>query len=370
MRQPTLGIIGEGQLAQLLGHSAYHLSLSTRCFSQKAKPPAEKTTTITRGNLNNEQQVTEFINQCDVVTFETEKIPAKPMAILKNHMDKPMRPSLLSLEVLQNRIREKQLFDDLGIPTPDTFAICSYDDLKTYRKHLNNKGILKKAYFGYDGKGQLRVDEQNKNDELWHQLAGQPAVLQELVEFDYEVSMIGARNKRNGIVFYPLIYNNHENGILKRSFFPYHHATLQAQAERYLTHLLEHLDYVGVLTMEFFVRNQTLIANEVAPRVHNSGHTTLEGANCSQFENHIRAICELPLIKPIANGFTVMHNIIGDKPQWSQWPDIPTLRYYDYGKESKPGRKLGHITINAFSESKVLAYEQNIDLTRVPLSYS
>lgn len=365
MKRPTLGIIGEGQLAQLLGHSAYHLSLDVLCFSQKASSPADKTTKIIQGSLDDEQQVTDFIHQCDIVTFETEKIPATPMAILNNHRDKPMRPGLFALDTFQNRISEKELFDDLAIPTPQTFAVYSYEDLKTARKQLNNNGILKVAYFGYDGKGQFKVDNQISNDELWQQLAGEPAVLQQFIDFDYEVSMIAARNKRDGIVFYPLVYNNHENGILKRSFFPYHHPTLQAQAERYLTHLLEHLDYVGVLAMEFFVKNQTLLANEVAPRVHNSGHVTLEGANCSQFENHIRAVCELPLIKPVANGFSVMRNIIGSKPDFLDWPDVPTLRYYDYGKEAKAGRKLGHMTINAFSEVKVLAYEQSLVQTMV-----
>lgn len=327
----TIGIIGGGQLAQLLALSAYHLGLNTLCFVDDANCPAKRTSPIFVAHLDDEKALDLFAHQVDVITIENENINTSTLDYLAKQ--KPVYPNVNAVKIAQDRLLEKQFFQTHNIFTTDFFAINSAADFMP--NHHN--GILKTRRFGYDSKGQMRVKSNTDLTNAWKAL-NKPAIFEAFVDFDYEVSLLIARNSQGDIQPFPLIHNEHQAGILRRSRFDERDALLQKQAESIGADILNALNYVGVLAIEFFVKDNLLIANEMAPRVHNSGHLTIEGCNVSQFEQHLRAITGKLLIVPKIIQSVEMHNIIGEWPK-----DLSLFQHvYDYGKKPREKRKLGH----------------------------
>lgn len=245
----------------------------------------------------------------------------------------------------QDRISEKKLFEKLGIPTTRYAAVDSAAALTRALRRVGLPGVLKTRRLGYDGKGQAVVRSAEEAAAAWSRLGGVPLIYEEFVPFDYEVSIIGARSRHGEVAIYPLNRNLHRDGILRLTLAPWSAPTLQRAAARHLRRVLEHFRYEGVLNIEFFVHRGRLLANETAPRVHNSGHWTIEGAATSQFENHLRAILGLPLGATRARGHAAMINLIGEMPSREQWLGNRELHWHDYGKTARPQRKLGHITV-------------------------
>ena len=275
--------------------------------------------------------------QVDVVTLENENIPDNVLSLLQQYVD--VLPGKAALSTSQDRWVEKSTFEQLGIPVPGFANITCAADIEAALNKLGCPAILKTRRFGYDGKGQFRLHTSSQTEEAWHAIGQQPAIVEGFVHFDKEVSQLAARNRQGDMVFYPLIHNHHEEGILRTSTFPYDDPELSALAQQHARSIMEHLDYVGVMAFEFFVSGKTLLANEIAPRVHNSGHLTIEGTQCSQFENHLRAITDLPLVKPHVTSTVRMENIIG---AWPETYHQQAEHVYDYEKSPRPNRKLGH----------------------------
>jgi 5-(carboxyamino)imidazole ribonucleotide synthase len=254
-------------------------------------------------------------------------------------------PPLRALAAAQDRLTEKRSFELLGIPTTKYAAVDSRETLELAVRNIGLPGVLKTRRLGYDGKGQFVLRKPADLDRAWEALGKAPLLYENLVPFDAEVSVIAVRGLDGATAFYPLNLNVHREGILRLTRAPYGNAALTRQAQRAARKLLEHFQYVGVLTIEFFVKRGKLIANEMAPRVHNSGHWTIEGAETSQFENHIRAIAGLPLGSTRARGHSAMINLISEMPARVPLLREAGLHWHDYGKSARPGRKLGHLTL-------------------------
>jgi 5-(carboxyamino)imidazole ribonucleotide synthase len=245
----------------------------------------------------------------------------------------------------QDRVAEKRLFERLRIPTTRWAAVESPRQLARALAAVGQPGVLKTRRLGYDGKGQAFIRGPEDAARAWSELGGVPLLYEEYVPFQCEVSIIGARSLRGELAVYPLCGNVHGAGVLRLTRAPYGPAAWQRRATAYLQRVLAHFHYSGILTIEFFVRRGRLIANEMAPRVHNSGHWTIEGAITSQFENHLRAILGLPLGATDARGFSAMVNLIGELPQRNRLLALAGVHLHDYGKSARPGRKMGHCTV-------------------------
>ncbi|MGB5580433.1 MAG: 5-(carboxyamino)imidazole ribonucleotide synthase, partial [Woeseia sp.] len=261
--------------------------------------------------------------------------------------DVAVYPPLAALQQAQDRLSEKKLFEELGIPLPRWWAVDSLADLEAAATHVGLPLVLKTRRFGYDGKGQRVIHKPEEFPDALENLPNRPLVAEQWIAFEREVSAIGVRGKDGEQAFYPLTENVHRQGILHTSCAPFDDTALARQAEDYLRRLLERLDYVGVLALEFFVRDNKLLANEFAPRVHNSGHWTIEGAVTSQFENHLRAVLGMPLGSTAARGHAGMLNLIGTMPTDPAAICATGAVLHDYGKKPRSGRKLGHITVIA-----------------------
>jgi 5-(carboxyamino)imidazole ribonucleotide synthase len=295
------------------------------------------------GELDDPLRLRELASSSDVLTFDWENVPGAALEPLERLT--AIRPPRRALEVSQDRLQEKALFTRLKIPVAAHAAIDSRDDLTRAARKLGFPGVLKTRRLGYDGKGQYTLRDPAGLDGAWAAIGGTGLIYEKFQAFSREVSLIGARSAAGQLVYYPLSANTHAGGVLRFCIAPYVNAALERSARRYLKRVMEALDYVGVLTIEFFVVGGRLIANEMAPRVHNSGHWTLDGCITSQFENHLRAICDLPLGATGALGQTAMINFLGQLPACEPLLAIDGLAYHDYGKEPRPGRKLGHCTI-------------------------
>lgn len=325
----TIGIIGGGQLAQLLAMSADTLGVETLCFVSEENCPAKYASSLFIGELSDEKSLAQFAQQVDVITIENENIDS---ACLKTcDVIKPVCPRPDAIAIAQDRLFEKHYFRKLHIPTVDFVEVHSVSDLEA------KNGFLKTRRLGYDGRGQIRITPNINLIHTWEKLLN-PAIFESFIDFETEVSQLIVRNAMGDIAFFPLIENTHQEGILRTSHFA-HLPHLEKSAQRYARRLAESLNYMGVLAVEFFVKNNQLIANEMAPRVHNSGHLTIEGCNVSQFEQHLRAILNLPLIQPKIVKSVEMMNIIGEWPR-----DLSQFhRVYDYRKAPRKNRKLGHV---------------------------
>ncbi|MEP6884299.1 MAG: 5-(carboxyamino)imidazole ribonucleotide synthase [Gammaproteobacteria bacterium] len=343
MKLSRVGIVGAGQLGRMLALAGYPLGIRCMFLDRSATAPAAQVAPILIGQLEDAAQLAALAAANDVVTFDWENIAGSALAPLEKLTK--VRPPRAALEVSQDRMAEKALFSRLRIPVAAHAAIDDKEQLQRAVRKLGLPGVLKTRRLGYDGKGQFIVHGPAQIDAAWAAIGGRDLIYEKFQEFSRELSIVGARTATGATVFYPLSANTHDGGILRYSIAPFANRKLERSARTYLKRVMLALDYVGVLTIEFFVVKGRLIANEMAPRVHNSGHWTIEGCVTSQFENHLRAICDLPLGSTRALGHTAMINFLGKMPDQERLLAIDGLAFHDYGKEPRPGRKLGHCTI-------------------------
>ena len=354
-RKTRIGILGAGQLALMLAEAVPTLTakvpgtqVEILCAGSPGDP-AEVIAPVLETDLTDAASVHRFAEHVDLLTVESENIDAKVLQGLN------LAPNAHAIGIAQDRLLEKRFFNDCGIQTAPFAPVDSVEDLQNAIAQLGLPAILKTRRMGYDGKGQVRLAHADEAAAAWIEVGEVPCILEGMVPFTAEVSLIAARNTDGDIVFYPLTENHHRAGILRISVAPCDCAELQPTAERYLRELLTRLDYIGVLAVEFFSLNGTLIANEMAPRVHNSGHWTIEGSASSQFENHLRALLGLSL-GPTNSRHTVMLNCIGTMPTPEDTARYPDLFRHDYGKEPRPGRKLGHLTFPETARTEDIAH--------------
>ncbi|MEM8682790.1 MAG: 5-(carboxyamino)imidazole ribonucleotide synthase [Pseudomonadota bacterium] len=335
----TVGIIGAGQLGMMLGEAAGALGIRCVFLDPSDKPPARSEGELIQAAFDDPAAIARLAARVDVITYEFENVPVS--AVRSIDAATPVYPPADALETAQDRLSEKRLFETLGIPLPAYRAVDSRDDLDAAASALGLPFVLKTRRFGYDGKGQFVIREASDVPTAWSELGGQPLIAEAWVAFDYEVSIIATRSIDGDIALYPLTRNTHANGILDTSVAPLANDALESLAGDYGRRLVTHFNYVGTVALELFVVGDRLLANEFAPRVHNSGHWTIEGTKTSQFENHVRAVSGLPLGDPAAIAHAGMKNLIGRMPM-GEFEGM-----HDYGKTERPGRKLGHITLTA-----------------------
>ena len=343
----TVGIIGGGQLGRMLGFAGRPLGLGFVFLEPAAAPPAAAAGDVLRGAFDSEDALASLAERADVVTYEFENVPVTAVEWLARRV--PAFPPAEALRHAQDRLLEKELFEALGVPVPAYRAVDNADALGDALDALGLPLVLKTRRWGYDGKGQAVLRTGDDVEPAWQRLGDKPLIAEAFVEFDRELSVIGARRADGETAVWPLVENRHREGILRVSTAPVEDAKATAAAGRYLRALLERLDYVGVLALELFQAGSRLLANEFAPRVHNSGHWTIEGAATSQFENHLRAILGMPLGPTHALGHAGMVNLIGHLPARPADLERAGFRLHEYGKMARPGRKLGHATTVAES---------------------
>ena len=338
-----IGIIGAGQLGRMLALAGYPLGLKFLFLDTSDQSPGGQIGDIVIGALDDRDGIARVAGDCDVVTVDVENVPADALAAVADRTT--LWPPVRALETAQDRLSEKTLFGELGIPTPAFRVVDDVGSLRSAAAELGLPAVLKTRRLGYDGRGQVMLSEGDDLAKAHERLGGLPMILEEKVPFDFEVSLIGARAADGRTAYYPLSHNTHHDGILRVSRAPYEDDGLEAQARNHVGRILEAFRYVGVLTVEFFVAGGRLLANEIAPRVHNSGHWTIEGAVTSQFENHVRAIAGLPLGDTSVTGHSAMVNFLGEMPARDAVLAIDRAHYHDYGKAPRPMRKLGHGTV-------------------------
>lgn len=339
----TIGVLGAGQLGRMLALAGYPLGMDFLFLDQAEGTPAHQVAPSLIGGFTDPALLAELAGHCEVITFDWENVPAAALDVLESRVR--IAPPRRALATAQDRLLEKELFAELRIPTNLNHPVDSATDLAEAVHRIGLPGVLKTRRLGYDGKGQFVLRKPADLEAAWQALGSAPLLYEQMVPFDYEVSAIGVRGQDGRFAMYPLNRNLHRDGILRLTRAPWKAPRLEAAARRVLRRVMEHFDYVGVLTIEFFVRRGQLLANEMAPRVHNSGHWTIEGAVTSQFENHLRAVAGLPLGETTARGHSAMINLISDMPDRTRLLAEPGLYMHDYGKQARPGRKLGHLTI-------------------------
>jgi 5-(carboxyamino)imidazole ribonucleotide synthase len=338
-----VGIVGAGQLGRMLALSGYPIGVHCLFLDRSADTPGAQVAPSLIGDLEDAALLAELASRSDVVTFDWENISGSALRPLEKITQ--VRPPRAALEVSQDRLAEKALFTRLKIPVAAHCAIDNREELIRATQKIGLPGVLKTRRLGYDGKGQHVLHAPADVDPAWAAIGGASLIYEKFQDFSREVSLVGVRSASGQAVFYPLSCNTHAGGILRYSTAPFTSARLERSARLYLKRVMNALDYIGVLTIEFFVVRGSLIANEMAPRVHNSGHWTIEGCVTSQFENHLRAVCDMPLGSTRALGHTAMINFLGLMPNRERLLAIDGLAYHDYGKTPRPGRKLGHCTI-------------------------
>lgn len=359
-RPVRVGVLGAGQLALMLAEAVPALAaklpqaqrVEVICAGS-AGDCAERVAPVFETDLTHAASVRAFAESVDLVTVESENIDAAVLEGLN------LFPNARAIGIAQDRLQEKSFFRECGIGTAPYQSVDSIADLQRAIAEVGLPAILKTRRMGYDGKGQVRIGDAGEAAAAWVEVGEVPCILEGMVRFRSEISLIAARNESGEIAFYPLTENHHRAGILRTSIAPCDCAALQPQAEAYMRELLVRLDYVGVLAVEFFNLDGALLANEMAPRVHNSGHWTIEGAATSQFENHLRALLGLPL-GSTASKPTVMLNCIGTMPLVEETARFPQLFRHDYGKEARPGRKVGHLTFPAEANAAIAYWQQRL----------
>lgn len=350
----TVGILGGGQLARMLALSGAPLGLRFQVMDPSADGCAGQVAPLMVAGYDDERALAEFAGRVDLATFDFENVPAAAAEWLAGKVG--VYPNPGALAVAQDRLSEKTLFRKLGIPVPAFEDVATREGLDTAIAKVGAPCILKTRRLGYDGKGQFRIRSAGDADAAWEALGAQAQavglILEAFVPFERELSVIAVRGRDGEFRTWPLTWNWHVDGVLSASLAPAPgvDAALEQAAAGYARRLAEELDYVGVFALELFCRDGGLMANEMAPRVHNSGHWTIEGAQASQFQNHLRAVAGLPLGATDAIGHACMLNWIGDMPDAA-----PVLReagghWHDYDKEARPGRKVGHATLRADSK--------------------
>ena len=332
-------------MGRMLALAGYPLGLRFRFLDPAPDAPAGHLAEHLIGGYTDLDLLDDFADGLDVVTYEFENVPVAAAKHLAQRV--PVYPPPIALATAQDRLTEKRFFTELDIPTPRFVPVDSRDDLAAAIAAIGLPGVLKTRRLGYDGKGQAMLRSAGDIDDVWQLLGRQPLIYEAFVPFDRELSILAVRGQDGATAFYPLVENHHREGILRLSLGPAPDCppALQQQAAAYAQRALDALGYVGVLAIELFQVGDALLANEMAPRVHNSGHWTIEGAVTSQFENHLRAVCGLPLGDTAPRGYAAMVNLIGALPERTAVLAIPGAHLHDYGKAPRPGRKLGHVTL-------------------------
>ena len=340
-----VGILGGGQLAQMLAQAASTLNIKCRVLDPSPEAPAKKVAEHICADYADPEALAKLIDGIDFLTYEFENIPTAALEFLPDTLQ--IAPHPRALFATQDRLREKNLFNSLGIRTAEFRPVSSVAELALAASELGFPSVLKTRSMGYDGKGQFVLKSENDIQTAFDTLDSTELILEGFVTFERELSIIGVRDNSGSTRCYPLVENIHKDGILRTSLAPaLEVSTVQQElAEDYFRRLTTELDYVGVLCIELFATSENLLANEYAPRVHNSGHWTIEGANSSQFENHIRAVCSMPLGDTSVVKHSVMINIIGSMPDPEKLAAVEGIQVHNYGKLPRPGRKLGHITV-------------------------
>jgi 5-(carboxyamino)imidazole ribonucleotide synthase len=340
-----IGIVGAGQLGQMLGIAANELGHSCRFLDPAVDPPAAGVGGTIRAAYDDSEALAELAADADVLSYEFENVPVDALAAIARRI--PVYPPPDALRLAQDRLSEKRLFERVGIPLPPYRPVGNRDELAAAADELGLPCVLKTRRFGYDGKGQVVLRSAADVARASQTLGDKRLIAEAWVPFDGELSIIAARALDGSTCTWPLTGNRHVDGILRSSVAPVEAPELSALAEAYAQRLLEELDYVGVLALELFATGKALLANEFAPRVHNSGHWTIEGSTTSQFANHVRAITGAALGLPDCPKFAGMVNLIGGIPEAVRRFADPRATLHDYGKSPRPGRKLGHVTVVA-----------------------
>ncbi|MGA2095567.1 MAG: 5-(carboxyamino)imidazole ribonucleotide synthase [Candidatus Acidiferrum sp.] len=351
----SIGILGGGQLGYMLALAGYPLGMRFRFLDPSPEAPVGRIAPRVTGDFADRGALDKFANGLQVVTYEFENVPFDSAQWLAKRVS--VYPPPAALETAQDRLREKQLFEKLKIPTTPYASLSSAYDLDTAIKKIGLPAVVKTRRMGYDGKGQWVLKTPEDVKAAKEILPKQAFVLEKFVAFERELSIIAVRGKSGETAFYPLVENYHREGILRLSLAPARSVApeIQRAAEYAAVQVLDSLNYVGVLAIEFFELDGELLANEMAPRVHNSGHWTIEGAVTSQFENHLRAISGLPLGQTTPIGASAMINLIGELPDMAEVLAVPSTHLHLYGKEPRPGRKLGHVTLRAPSVDRLFS---------------
>lgn len=346
----TVGILGGGQLARMLAVAGAPLGLRVLVMDSASDACAGQFAPMVVGDYRDEAALAEFASRVDVATFDFENVPAESARWLSSRVD--VFPNPRALATAQDRLAEKTLFRELGIPVPQFEAVDSLDALKAAAATIGLPCILKTRRLGYDGKGQFRIRDVADIDAAWTALGAQAAtvglILEGFVQFERELSVVAVRARDGEFRAWPLTENWHVDGVLSASLAPAKvDSAVAATAIDHARRLADALDYVGVFALELFCRDGELLANELAPRVHNSGHWTIEGSETSQFENHLRAVLGLPLGDTRMLGHACMLNWIGELPDAVAVLAEAGGHWHDYGKQSRDGRKVGHATLRA-----------------------
>jgi len=349
----TIGILGGGQLGYMLALAGYPLGLHFRFLDPSPEAPVGRIAQRVTAEYTDEAALEKFANGLELVTYEFENVPVEAAKFLAERV--PVYPPPAALEAAQDRLNEKGLFGKLGIATTEFAAVSNTRELDAAVKTIGLPAVVKTSRMGYDGKGQWMLRTAEDVSKAKSELPDVQLILERFVPFTRELSVLAVRSRSGEIAYYPLVENHHRGGILRLSLAPAPRLEPQIQrvAEDAARRVLESLKYVGVLAIEFFEFEGRLLANEMAPRVHNSGHWTIEGAITSQFENHLRAVLGLPLGSTGAAGYCAMLNLIGDLPESPEVLAVPDAHLHLYGKSPRPGRKLGHVTLRAASPERL-----------------
>jgi len=349
----TIGILGGGQLGYMLALAGYPLGLHFRFLDPSPEAPVGRIAHRVTADYTDESALDKFAHGLEVVTYEFENVPVQAARFLAERV--AVYPPAAALEEAQDRLREKRLFQKLGIPTTEFAEVLKRSELDAAVQRVGLPAILKTCRMGYDGKGQWLLRTREDVEKARLELPEVPLILEKFVPFRRELSILGVRARTGETAFYPLVENHHRGGILRLSLAPATElaAGLQMNAEDAARKVLQELNYAGVLCIEFFEVDGKLLANEMAPRVHNSGHWSIEGAVTSQFENHLRAVLGFPLGSTAVMGFSAMVNLIGELPEAQEVLRVENTHLHFYGKEPRPGRKVGHVTVRADQMEKL-----------------
>ncbi len=349
----TIGILGGGQLGYMLALAGYPLGLHFRFLDPSPEAPVGRIAQRVTAEYTDQAALEKFSNGLELVTYEFENVPVEAARFLAERV--PVYPPPAALEAAQDRLAEKDLFRKLGIATTEFAAVSNPRELEAAVKTLGLPAVLKTSRLGYDGKGQWILRTPQDVAKARSELPAVTLILERFVPFARELSVLAVRSRTGESAIYPLVENHHRNGILRLSLAPAPRLEppIQRAAENAARRVLESLKYAGVLAIEFFEHQGELLANEMAPRVHNSGHWTIEGAVTSQFENHLRAVLGLPLGSTGPAGHCAMLNLIGELPESQEVLAIPDAHLHLYGKFPRPGRKLGHVTLRAASPERL-----------------
>jgi 5-(carboxyamino)imidazole ribonucleotide synthase len=349
--EATIGILGGGQLGRMLALAAARLGLKCHVFAPSPDSPAfDVVHRVTCADYTDTEALDRFAADVDVVTYEFENVPAETATFLAARV--PVLPDPQVLATTQDRLAEKNFVGAIGLRTAVFAAVANPAELAPAIERIGRPAVLKTRRYGYDGKGQAPIRNGTDPEAVWREVGGQPCILEAFVPFEREVSVVAARGHAGAVECFDVTENEHRDHILKMSRVPAAISEAAAAEARRIAETIAHkFGYVGVLAVEMFVLRgandkEELLVNEIAPRVHNSGHWTLDGASVSQFEQHIRAVAGWPIGKPVRRGRVEMTNLIGDEVEdYRRWLTVPGAAVHLYGKSSvRPGRKMGHVT--------------------------